>query len=117
MEEAAPTYPGLLIGGIVLVAIYAVVVDILGFLLSTFLFLAAFMYLGRYRTARCGVEHQRDCHRAGGVDFHALRVCLATARRAAIRRIHRFRPRSCWADESRERAMSRHPVAACPWLR
>ena len=49
VEEAAPTYPGLLIGGIVLVAIYAVVVDIIGFLLSTFLFLAAFMYLGRYR--------------------------------------------------------------------
>jgi hypothetical protein len=48
-EETAPTYPGLLIGGIVLVAVYAVVVDILGFLLSTFLFLPAFMYLGRYR--------------------------------------------------------------------
>ena len=48
-EEPAPTYPRLLIGGIVLVVIYAVVVDILGFLLSTFLFLSAFMYLGRYR--------------------------------------------------------------------
>lgn len=48
-EGETPTYPALLIGGIVLVTIYAVVVDILGFLLSTFLFLAAFMYLGRYR--------------------------------------------------------------------
>ena len=48
-EEQAATYPWLLIGGIVLVIVYAIVVDILGFLLSTFLFLAAFMYLGRYR--------------------------------------------------------------------
>lgn len=48
-EEEATKYPWLLAGGIVLVVVYAVVVDILGFLLSTFLFLAAFMYLGRYR--------------------------------------------------------------------
>ena len=48
-EEPAKTYPRLLIGGIVLVTVYAVVVDTLGFLLSTLLFLAAFMYLGRYR--------------------------------------------------------------------
>lgn len=48
-EEPAKTYPKLLIGGIVLVTVYAVLVDILGFLLSTFLFLPAFMYLGRYR--------------------------------------------------------------------
>ncbi|HVZ54567.1 MAG TPA: tripartite tricarboxylate transporter TctB family protein [Pseudolabrys sp.] len=48
-EEAPATYPWLLAGGIVLVSVYAVVVDILGFLLSTFLFLSAFMYLGRYR--------------------------------------------------------------------
>ena len=48
-EEPAKTYPWLLIGGVVLVTIYALVVDILGFLLATFLFLAAFMYLGRYR--------------------------------------------------------------------
>jgi hypothetical protein len=48
-EPPAKTYPGLLIGGVVLVTVYAVVVDILGFLLSSFLFLAAFMYLGRYR--------------------------------------------------------------------
>jgi len=48
-EEAPQTYPWLLAGGIVLVSVYAVVVDYLGFLLSTFFFLAAFMYLGRYR--------------------------------------------------------------------
>jgi putative tricarboxylic transport membrane protein len=44
-----PKYPLLLIGGVVLVAIYAVLVPVLGFVLGTFLFLAAFMYLGRYR--------------------------------------------------------------------
>jgi hypothetical protein len=48
-EEKAQTYPWLLAGGIVLVTVYAFVVDYLGFLFSTFLFLAAFMYLGRYR--------------------------------------------------------------------
>lgn len=49
-EEDEPTkYPWLLAGGIVLVGVYAFVVDTVGFLLSTFLFLAIFMYLGRYR--------------------------------------------------------------------
>ena len=48
-EEPVTTYPWLLIGGVVLVTVYALVVDILGFLLATFLFLPAFMYLGRYR--------------------------------------------------------------------
>jgi hypothetical protein len=47
--QPARTYSGLLIGGIALVAIYALVVEIFGFLLTTFFFLAAFMYLGRYR--------------------------------------------------------------------
>jgi putative tricarboxylic transport membrane protein len=48
--EAPPqTYPVLLISGVVLLIVYALVVDTLGFLLSTFLFLAIFMYLGRYR--------------------------------------------------------------------
>jgi hypothetical protein len=47
--QPARTYPGLLIGGVALVAIYALVVEIFGFLLTTFFFLAAFMYLGRYR--------------------------------------------------------------------
>ena len=48
-DDPPATYPWLLAGGVVLVSVYAVVVDILGFLLSTFLFLSAFMYLGRYR--------------------------------------------------------------------
>jgi len=48
-EEPARTYPWLLVGGIALVLVYALVVDKLGFLLSTFFFLATFMYLGRYR--------------------------------------------------------------------
>lgn len=48
-EAPAKTYPMILLGGVVLVVVFAVVVDILGFLLSAFFFLAAFMYLGRYR--------------------------------------------------------------------
>jgi hypothetical protein len=48
-EEKQPVYPWLLIGGIVLMAIYAVLVPVLGFILGTFLFLAAFMYVGGYR--------------------------------------------------------------------
>jgi hypothetical protein len=48
-EDKQPVYPRLLIGGIVLMAIYAVLVPVLGFILGTFLFLAAFMYVGGYR--------------------------------------------------------------------
>lgn len=48
-EERGKTYPLLLVGGIVLVLVYAIVIDTFGFLLSTFFFLAIFMYLGRYR--------------------------------------------------------------------
>jgi hypothetical protein len=48
-EEVAEKHPWMLGGGIVLVLTYAVVVTTLGFLLSTFMFLVAFMYLGRYR--------------------------------------------------------------------
>jgi hypothetical protein len=48
-EHAEPVYPSLLIGGVVLMGIYAVAVPYLGFILGTFLFLAAFMYVGRYR--------------------------------------------------------------------
>jgi putative tricarboxylic transport membrane protein len=44
-----PKYPLLLIGGVVLVGIYALLVPVLGFVLGTFLFLAVFMYIGRYR--------------------------------------------------------------------
>lgn len=48
-EEPEKKYPWLLAGGIALVTLYAFVVDYFGFLLSTFFFLVAFMYLGRYR--------------------------------------------------------------------
>ena len=50
-EPEAPqqVYPRLVIGGIVLMAVYAVAVPYLGFIFGTFLFLAAFMYVGGYR--------------------------------------------------------------------
>lgn len=44
-----PKYPRLLLAGVALVLAYAVLVSLTGFLLTTFGFLAAFMYLGRYR--------------------------------------------------------------------
>lgn len=47
--EAAPAYPKLLIAGIVLTIAYGALVPILGFLLASFLYLVAFMYIGRYR--------------------------------------------------------------------
>lgn len=47
--DAAATHPWMLAGGIALVTVYALVVTTLGFLLATFLFIATFMYLGRYR--------------------------------------------------------------------
>lgn len=46
--EPEPVYPRMLIGGIVLMAVYAVLVPYLGFIFGTFLFLAAFMYVGGY---------------------------------------------------------------------
>jgi hypothetical protein len=48
-EQGGASHPWLLVGGIVLVSVYAVLVPVLGFLLATFLFLGAFMYLGGYR--------------------------------------------------------------------
>ena len=48
-EEASSVRPALLIGGIMLLAVYALSVGTLGFLLATFLFVVAFMYLGGYR--------------------------------------------------------------------
>lgn len=47
--EEAPTYPHLLVIGIGLTIAYVILFDVLGFFLDTFLFLALFMYLGRYR--------------------------------------------------------------------
>ena len=49
VEDKQPVFPRLLIAGIVLMGIYAVLVPVLGFVLGTFLFLAAFMYVGGYR--------------------------------------------------------------------
>ena len=51
-DDNVPVYPQLLIGGVVLMAVYAVLVPILGFMFGTFLFLAAFMYVGRFRDHR-----------------------------------------------------------------
>jgi hypothetical protein len=48
-DDKQPVYLHMLIGGILLMAIYAVLVPVLGFILGTFLFLAAFMYVGGYR--------------------------------------------------------------------
>jgi putative tricarboxylic transport membrane protein len=48
-EEEKRSHPFLLVGGIALVVAYAVLVPILGFLLGSLLFMAAFMYLGGYR--------------------------------------------------------------------
>lgn len=48
-DDAGTRHPWMLVGGIALVAVYAVLVTTLGFLLDTFLFFVAFMYLGGYR--------------------------------------------------------------------
>jgi hypothetical protein len=48
-ENEAPRSPALLLAGIGLTVGYALSVETLGFLLASFLFLVAFMYLGRYR--------------------------------------------------------------------
>jgi len=47
-EDAS--HPGLVVGGIGLLVAFAFLVQVLGFLLAAFLFLASFMYLGRYRS-------------------------------------------------------------------
>lgn len=44
------SYPRLLFGGVALTLAYAVLMPWLGFLLASFLYLVAFMYLGRYRS-------------------------------------------------------------------
>lgn len=51
-DEAGP-FPHLLAAGIVLTVAYVFLIDKLGFFLCTFLYLGAFMYVGRYR--RLGV--------------------------------------------------------------
>lgn len=48
-EEKKQRYPVLLIAGMAITVGFVLLVDILGFALTTFLYLAGFMYLGRYR--------------------------------------------------------------------
>jgi putative tricarboxylic transport membrane protein len=48
-EPDAPSYPHLLWTGIVLTVLYVVVIDKIGFFLCTAIYLAAFMWVGRYR--------------------------------------------------------------------
>jgi putative tricarboxylic transport membrane protein len=48
-EDVAPSSLPLLAGGIGLTVAYAALVTVLGFVTATFLFLVAFIYLGRYR--------------------------------------------------------------------
>jgi putative tricarboxylic transport membrane protein len=47
--EAEPTYPVRLVLGIAITVLYAAIVPITGFFLTTVLYLMAFMVLGRYR--------------------------------------------------------------------
>lgn len=49
MEDTAPRSVPLLVGGILLTVAYGALLPTLGFPLATFLFLVAFMYLGRFR--------------------------------------------------------------------
>src|SRR5262249_23047422 len=49
-EDEAPRSNLLLIAGVVLTVAYGLLMPILGFLTSTFLFMVVFMYVGRYRS-------------------------------------------------------------------
>lgn len=51
-DEPEARYPRMLLGGIVLMVVYAVLVPYLGFIFGTFLFLVAFMYIGGFRVHR-----------------------------------------------------------------
>jgi putative tricarboxylic transport membrane protein len=43
------TYPSLIVGGIALTVAYVLLIQQIGFFLDTFVYLAAFMWIGRYR--------------------------------------------------------------------
>ena len=47
--ETTPSYPRLVIGGIILFVLYTLALAYLGFVVTTVLFMAAFMYVGRWR--------------------------------------------------------------------
>jgi hypothetical protein len=49
-EEEGPRSTALLLAGVVLTVAYGFIMPILGFLISTFLFLILFTYAGRYRS-------------------------------------------------------------------
>ncbi len=51
-EDAAPRSNLHLIAGLVLTVAYGLAMPVLGFLISTFLFLVLFMYVGQYRSYR-----------------------------------------------------------------
>lgn len=48
-DDTTPGYPRLVLGGIVLFVLYTVALEYLGFVVITILFMAAFMYVGRWR--------------------------------------------------------------------
>jgi hypothetical protein len=49
VDEDSPRLPMLLAGGIVITLLYVPAMEALGFFISTILYLAAFMWIGRYR--------------------------------------------------------------------
>ena len=48
-EEESPRFGRLLAGGIAITVLYVPAMEMLGFFIATILYLAAFMYIGRYR--------------------------------------------------------------------
>jgi hypothetical protein len=48
-EEDGPRHPALLVGGIAITVLYVPGMEYLGFFLATILYLAAFMWIGRFR--------------------------------------------------------------------
>jgi putative tricarboxylic transport membrane protein len=51
-EPQAPRYPWLLAAGVAITILYVPALSVLGFFLSTVIYLAAFMRIGRYRSIR-----------------------------------------------------------------
>ena len=50
-DEDGVRYPALLFGGILITVVYVPAMELLGFFLATIIYLAAFMWIGRYRRA------------------------------------------------------------------
>jgi len=51
-EAEEPRYPGLLAAGVAITILYVPGIELLGFFTCTILYLAAFMWIGRYRSTR-----------------------------------------------------------------